>query len=78
LKSLLEAYKLLPDKNAFFILPKSGKTEDCFFNKLAGNSTLMQQLKDRKSEEEIRKSWEPALSNSKTIRKKYLLYKDFE
>ncbi|MEQ1798664.1 MAG: DUF1343 domain-containing protein [Lacibacter sp.] len=78
LKWLLEAYKLFPDKNAFFILPKSGKAEDCFFNKLAGNSTLMQQLKDGKSEEEIRKSWEPALSNFKTIRKKYLLYKDFE
>ena len=46
LKWLLEAYKLFPDKNAFFILPKSGKAEDCFFNKLAGNSTLMQQLKD--------------------------------
>lgn len=78
LKWLLEAYKLFPDKNAFFILPKSGKAEDCFFNKLAGNSTLMQQLKDGKSEEEIRKSWEPALSNFKAIRKKYLLYKDFE
>lgn len=78
LKWLLEAYKLFPDKNAFFILPKSGKAEDCFFNKLAGNSTLMQQLKDGKSEEEIRKSWEPALNNFKTIRKKYLLYKDFE
>ncbi len=78
LKWLREAYKLFPDKNTFFILPKSGKAEDCFFNKLAGNSTLMQQLKDGKSEEEIRKSWEPALSNFKKIRKKYLLYKDFE
>lgn len=77
LKWLLEAYKLFPDKSAFFLLPKSGKAEDCFFNKLAGNSTLMQQLKDGKSEEEIRKSWEPALSNFKAIRKKYLLYKDF-
>lgn len=78
LKWLLEAYKSFPDKNAFFILPKSGKEEDCFFNKLAGNSTLMQQMKDGKSEEEIRKSWEPALSNFKKNRKKYLLYKDFE
>ena len=78
LKWLLEAYKSFPDKNAFFILPKSGKEEDCFFNKLAGNSTLMQQMKDGKSEEEIRKSWEPALSNFKKTRKKYLLYKDFE
>jgi hypothetical protein len=38
----------------------------------------MQQLKEGKSEEEIRKSWEPALSKFKAIRKNYLLYKDFE
>jgi uncharacterized protein YbbC (DUF1343 family) len=37
----------------------------------------MQQIIDGTSEEEIRKSWEPALSNYKEIRKKYLLYKDF-
>jgi len=78
LKWLLEAYKLFPDKNAFFIVPKSGKPEDYFFNKLAGNSTFMQQLKEGKTEEEIRKSWEPALSKFKAIRKNYLLYKDFE
>ncbi len=78
LKWLLEAYKLFPDKNAFFITPATNKPEDFFFNKLAGNSTLMQQLKENKSEEDIRKSWEPALSNFKAIRKKYLIYKDFE
>jgi uncharacterized protein YbbC (DUF1343 family) len=38
----------------------------------------MQQIKDGKSEEEIRKSWEPKLSEFKAIRKKYLLYEDFE
>jgi len=38
----------------------------------------MQQVKDGKSEEEIRKSWEPGLTQFKTIRKKYLLYPDFE
>jgi len=38
----------------------------------------MQQIKDGKSEEEIRKSWEPALDKFKKIRKKYLLYEDFE
>jgi uncharacterized protein YbbC (DUF1343 family) len=78
LKWLVEAYKLFPKKDSFFLSAKSGKPEDFFFNKLAGNSTLMQQLKDGKSEEEIRKSWEPTLSKFKIIRKKYLLYKDFE
>jgi uncharacterized protein YbbC (DUF1343 family) len=68
LKWLIQAYKLFPDKEKFFLKG---------FNRLAGNDVLMQQIKDDKSEEEIRKSWEPALSNYKAIRKKYLLYKDF-
>jgi hypothetical protein len=38
----------------------------------------MQQIKEEESEEIIRKSWEPALSQFKNIRKKYLLYPDFE
>ena len=78
LKWLIDAYKLFPKKDSFFLMPASGKQTDFFFNKLAGNSTLMQQLKDGKTEEEIRKSWEPALTKFKAIRKKYLLYKDFE
>ena len=77
LKYLLEAYKLFPDKEKFFIqtVYKSARNH---FNLLAGNSTLMQQIKDGKTEAEIRASWEPALSNYKKTRKKYLLYKDFD
>ncbi len=78
LKWLIEAYKLFPEKNAFFLPTKSEKPVDFFFNKLAGNSTLMQQLKDGKTEEEIRASWQPELQKFKEIRKRYLLYKDFE
>jgi uncharacterized protein YbbC (DUF1343 family) len=70
LKWLISAYRLFPDKDHFF--PGAGK----FFNKLAGNDILQQQLKEGKTEEAIRKSWEPALSNFKKIRKKYLLYVD--
>jgi uncharacterized protein YbbC (DUF1343 family) len=78
LKYLLDAYALFPGKDSFFLKSKSGRPEDFFFNKLAGNATLMAQLKAKKKEAEIRKSWEPALTNFKKIRKKYLLYKDFE
>jgi uncharacterized protein YbbC (DUF1343 family) len=78
LKYLLEAYRLFPKKDSFFILPKSGKPEDIFFNRLAGNATLMQQIKKGVSEKEIRKSWEPGLKKFKAIRKKYLMYPDFE
>jgi uncharacterized protein YbbC (DUF1343 family) len=71
LKWLLNAYKLFPGKDSFFL-----KTNH--FNRLAGNDVLMQQVKEGKSEEEIRKSWKPGLENFKAIRKKYLLYADFE
>lgn len=75
---LLEAYQLFPQKDSFFLRPKSGKMEDYFFNKLAGNATLMQQIVKGVPEAEIRKSWMPGLEQFKSTRKKYLLYKDFE
>ncbi len=71
LKYLLDAYQLFPEKDSFFLKTNS-------FNRLAGNNILMQQIKNDESEDEIRRSWEPALSNFKAIRKKYLLYADFE
>ncbi len=71
LKYLIEAYTLFPGKDTFFL-------KNNFFNKLAGNDILMQQVKAGKSEIEIRKSWAPGLTAFKAIRKKYLLYKDFE
>jgi len=39
---------------------------------------LAQQIKDGKSEAEIKKSWEPGISAFKKTRKKYLQYPDFE
>ena len=75
LSFLLEAYKLFPDKEHFFIMPKSGNIREAFFNKLAGNEELMLQVIAGNTETEIRKSWEPALSDFKKIRLKYLLYK---
>jgi len=74
LKWLLQAYRLFPDKDSFFIIPKSGKATDYFFNKLAGNDILMQQIKSGKTENEIKASWQPKLDAFKRIRKKYLLY----
>ncbi len=71
LKYLIEAYTLFPGKDSFFL-------KNNFINKLAGNDVLAEQIKQGKTEEEIRKSWEPALTQFKEIRKKYLLYKDFE
>jgi uncharacterized protein YbbC (DUF1343 family) len=78
LKYLLESYRLFPDKDKFFNKPESGKPTDYFFNKLAGSNQLMEQIKAGKTEAQIRQSWEPGLSAFKKIRKKYLLYADFE
>jgi len=78
LKWFLEAYRLFPDKDKFFLQPKSGKMEESFITKLAGNNDFWQQVRDGKSEAAIRASWEPELTEFKKIRKKYLLYEDFE
>ncbi|MEP6711511.1 MAG: DUF1343 domain-containing protein [Ferruginibacter sp.] len=71
LKYFLEAYKLFPGKDSFFL-----KTN--YIDKLAGNDIFMQQVKNGMPENEIRKSWEPALTAFKATRKKYLLYEDFK
>jgi uncharacterized protein YbbC (DUF1343 family) len=63
------ALSLCQDKAVFF---------NSFFEKLAGNATLKSQLLAGKSDEEIRKSWATGIANFKKIRKKYLLYPDFE
>jgi len=76
LSYLLQAYQLFPEKNKFFIVPKKDtvKTTAIFFNKLAGNSELMEQIKAGKSETEIRASWQLKLNAFKAKRKKYLMY----
>ena len=55
------------DKNTFFL-------KNNFFDKLMGNSELRKQVKQGLSEKQIRESWEPALSEYKTMREKYLIY----
>jgi len=66
---LLAMADTYPEKERFF-------TD--FFNKLSGNSEMMQQVKKGMKEEEIRNSWQSDISAFKKIRKKYLLYEDFE
>jgi len=71
IKYLKDAYQLFPGKDSFFL-------KNNFFDKLAGNNILMQQIKNGVSEKEIRKSWAPGLTIFRAIRKKYLLYEDFK
>lgn len=69
LQWLIKCYDATPDKATFF---------NNFFNNLSGNDVLKKQIIDGLSEEEIRKSWQKDLAEFKKIRKKYLLYEDFE
>jgi uncharacterized protein YbbC (DUF1343 family) len=48
------------------------------FNYHSGNDLLQNQIKEGKTEEEIRATWKKDIETFKAIRKKYLLYKDFE
>jgi uncharacterized protein YbbC (DUF1343 family) len=65
---LIEAYKTTTDTSTFF---------NSFFDKLAGDSKLREQIIAGVSEKEIRDSWKQDLNKFMAIRKKYLLYKDF-
>jgi len=75
---LSDAYNAFPDKEKFFLPSKSGKASDYFFNKLAGNGQLMQQIKEGATASNIRESWKKEMEVFKAVRKLYLLYKDFE
>jgi len=72
LKWVMELYKAYPYKEKFFDYKQSNQMGN--FDKLAGNSLLRQQIIEGTPEAEIRKSWEPGLSQYKKMYKKYLLY----
>jgi uncharacterized protein YbbC (DUF1343 family) len=70
---MMELYKAYPYKEKFFDSKLS--KEMGVIEKLAGVSSFRQQIIAGASEKEIRKSWEPGLSDYKKMRTKYLLYK---
>lgn len=71
LKYILDFYQKMPDKTKFF-------TRAEFFDKLAGTDELRKQILAGKTEKEIRDSWKEDLTEYRQMRKKYLLYKDFQ
>jgi uncharacterized protein YbbC (DUF1343 family) len=66
---LIYSYNSYPEKDKFF---------NNFFKLLAGSEQLRSQIEQGLSAAEIRKSWQPGLEKFKQIRKRYLLYPDFE
>jgi uncharacterized protein YbbC (DUF1343 family) len=66
---LIELYNEMHDKVRFF---------NPFFSRLAGTDKLQKQIEDGLDEAQIRASWGPDIEKYKLIRKKYLLYHDYE
>lgn len=66
---LLDAYNWLAHQDRFFTN---------YFESLAGTKELRKEILAGKSEAQIRSSWQKDIVKFKKIRKKYLLYPDFE
>ncbi len=64
---LIQAKILLGDSINFI-------NQSAFFNRLAGNNKLQEQILSGMSSKDIRATWKPGLDNFKKIRQRYLLY----
>jgi len=71
LQYLILFYKKMKSHESFFTNPN-------WFHLLSGNNVLESQIKEGLSEDAIKKSWQKDLEKYKRMRKKYLLYSDFE
>jgi uncharacterized protein YbbC (DUF1343 family) len=68
---MIDAYGKYSIKDSFFL-------KGNFFEKLSGTADFRQQIKAQKSAAEIKKTWQNGIAAFKIVRKKYLLYADFE
>lgn len=74
LKYVMEAYRAFEKagiKEKFF-------NRNLFFDLLMGTSTVRRRIIDGWSEEEIRKEWQDGLNHYKQMRRKYVLYENYD
>jgi uncharacterized protein YbbC (DUF1343 family) len=71
LKYFIEFYNKYENKKEFL-------TRESWFNTLAGTDELLKLIRSGKCESEILEQFKPELEKYKVLRKKYLLYPDFE
>ncbi|MEO6189260.1 MAG: DUF1343 domain-containing protein [Saprospiraceae bacterium] len=71
LNYLISAFKNLKGRSDFFL-------SNNFIDLLAGTKEFRKQIQLNWTEEEIRKEWKPNIIKFKILRKKYLIYPDFE
>lgn len=69
---MIDLYNAYPYKDKFF--DRTQSKEIGSINGLVGDANFKTQIAEGKSAKEIQDSWEPGLSQYKTMRKKYLLY----
>ncbi len=69
LKYVIDAYTNATDKSKVFVTSN--------FTTHAGTEKLQQQIESGLTEDEIKATWQKDLVKFKTIRKKYLIYKDY-
>lgn len=67
LQPILDFYSKLPSKETFFLANN-------FFNRLAGNNILKEQIILGLSEDEIRATWQKDIADFMLVRNKYLIY----
>lgn len=72
LEWMIELYKAYPDKENFFNQKLSNQIGS--IDKLAGVYDFRKQIEAGYTADQIRQTWEPQLSEYKTMRKKYLIY----
>lgn len=80
-EEVLKSKKIQLDFLSLFYAQSKGKQAVFFdrnFNYHSGNEELQEQIIARKTAAEIRESWQEPLKRFKEIRKKYLIYEDFE
>ncbi len=66
LEEIIEMYNYFPQKDKFF---------NRMFDLLTGDKTIKEQIKQGKSADDIRQTWEEDLRKYDNIRQKYLIYK---
>jgi len=72
LQWMMDLYKAYPEKEKFFDRTQSAQIGN--IDGLSGDAAFKKQIIAGKTVKEIQDSWEPGLSQYKTMRKKYLLY----
>lgn len=84
LPKLLESNTGTPGIRLEFIIDAYNKTQPIetffksFFTRLAGNNKLQEALENGQNANQIKTSWQREINAYKEMRKKYLLYDDFE